>query len=53
MINFNSEYYIWSVKWLTDDSVIVVYVNRKQSRSITIINDATTGNVILSKVINI
>ena len=37
------------MKWLTSDSVIVVYVNRKQTHSITLINDATTGEVLLSK----
>jgi hypothetical protein len=47
---FKSEYYIWSVKWLRDDRIIVVYVNREQNRANTVINDATTGNVLLSKV---
>jgi len=42
---FGNDYYIWSVNWFTTDSIIVVYVNRKQNKAITVINDATTGNV--------
>lgn len=49
-LTFKSEFYIWSVKWLRDDRIIVVYVNREQNRANTVINDATTGNVLLSKV---
>ena len=50
---FGQDYYVWSVSWLTDDSLIVVYVNRKQNRAITVINDATTGYVLLTKLINV
>lgn len=46
---FSGDFYIWNVKWLRDDRIIVVYVNREQNRANTVINDATTGNVLLSK----
>lgn len=44
------DYYVWSVKWLRDDRIIIVYVNREQNRAKTVINDATTGNILLAKV---
>jgi hypothetical protein len=38
------------VKWLSANEVIITYVNREQNAAVTAINDATTGQVQLSKV---
>lgn len=43
------DYYIWNVKWLSFNSIITVYVNRKQDKAVTVINDATTGYVVREK----
>jgi hypothetical protein len=43
------DYYVWNVKWLSSNSVIVVYVNRRQDRAITVIYDANSGFHTLTK----
>jgi hypothetical protein len=45
------EYYIWNIKWMGYNQIIVVYVNRKQNKAVTAINDAGNGYVILAKVL--
>ena len=42
-------YYIWNVKWLNAASIITVFVNRKQNKAVTAINDAYTGYVLTYK----
>ncbi|CAF0793607.1 unnamed protein product [Brachionus calyciflorus] len=41
--------YIWSVKWLSENSLIVVYVNRRQNRAFTAIYDAASGSTFYRK----
>lgn len=43
------EYYIFNVKFFSDSELIVVYVNREQKKSITVITDVLTGNVNFEK----
>lgn len=43
------DFYIQSVKWLTDDTLIVVYLNRKQNHATTVVYDANTGQIKMQK----
>lgn len=43
------DYYIWNVKFLSDSEIIVVYVDRQQKSSITVINDVSSGAVNMQK----
>jgi hypothetical protein len=45
-----SGFYIWNVKWLNEDMLIVVYVNRKQNSAVTAIYDASSGFSMIVKV---
>ena len=50
-IQINRDYYIWNIKWLNKNSIIIVYVNRKQNKAMIVINDVSSGSVVLIKVI--
>lgn len=43
------DYYVWSVKFFSDDEIIIVYVDREQKMSITVINDIASGEVNMQK----
>lgn len=43
------EFYVWKVKFLSDEEVIVVYVDREQKMSVTVINDIASGAVNMQK----
>lgn len=44
------DFYVWNVKWLSDDAILIIYVNRKQNSAIIAKNDAMNGQVLMSKV---
>lgn len=43
------DYYVWNVKFLSNYELIIVYVNRVQTKSITVVNDVSTGTVNMNK----
>lgn len=43
------DFYIQNVKWLTDDTLIVVFLNRKQNHAITVIYDAINSQIKVQK----
>lgn len=49
LIHKFGDYYIWNIKWLNKNSIIVVYVNRKQNKAMIVINDINSGNAVLVK----
>ncbi len=46
---FGDLYYIWTVQFCSDTELIVVYVNREQKKSITVVYDVATGSPKLEK----
>jgi hypothetical protein len=45
-----SDYYIYNVKWIDDSVVMVVYVNRKQTKTFYCIYNSLTGKITFHKV---
>lgn len=43
------DYYIWSVDFCSNSELLVVYVDRNQKKSITVVYDVTSGNAKLQK----
>lgn len=44
-----NDYYIWSIEFCSDSELVVVYVNRSQKKSITVVYDVTSGTAKLQK----
>lgn len=44
-----TDFYIQNIKWQTDDTLIVVFLNRKQNHAITVIYDANSGQIKMQK----